>query len=103
MIVLLTKDGQHLLQADDFKRFSLHCTEARPPHAPAPVDGIVFESADVAWIAVEHLVAIMGERASPEWRQEVRTMIEKVEGYGWVSPDRRQLRAHIEWTSPHQP
>ena len=103
MIVLITKDGPHLLQADDFKSFSLHFPESKPLRAPAVPDSIVFESMDAVWIAVELLVALMGERASVDWRQGVQTMIEKVERFGWVSPDRSQLRAHVEWSSPQQP
>lgn len=103
MILLLAEGGQHLLQAEDFKRFSLHCGQARPERPPEPVEGVTFETAEVAWVAVDRLIALRGASASPEWLSALDAMIAKAEPYGWVSKDRRQVRAHVEWSSPQRP
>jgi hypothetical protein len=101
MIVLIATDGDHLLEPDDFKRFSVNLAEPKPAHPPART-GIVFESIEVAWVSVDHLIALRGPEATAAWRQALTAMISKAAAHGWVSPDGRQIRAHVVWDSPQR-
>lgn len=97
MIVYVSEGRASLDQAEDFRRFSVACVGARPEATPAGVDGVSFESPDVAWVSVDALVGMHGAAATPEWRQALAGMIEKARPHGWISPDGRSIRAHVTW------
>lgn len=83
--------------SDDFRRFNLLCSGARPETTPAGVPfDIRFENPDHAWVPVLSIAAIYGN-PDESWLSAMDEMIEKAAKAGWVSEDNRDVRAHAVW------
>lgn len=101
MVVTLTTDGALVQDADDCRR--LHVETALEGAAlRAAVEGTATGSVDAEG-AVWLDVAVLRSRArlaaaAADWPQRWAAMIAGAERAGWLSPDGRAVRAHVERT-----
>lgn len=49
-----------------------------------------------AWLEISWLRSAAGER-DREWQEAFVGMLERADTHGWLSEDRRRVRAHVEW------
>jgi hypothetical protein len=89
-----------LVEADDFRRFHVQLVgSADVAAAAAALQPVGRLDGDVAWIRLEGLRQLAGERRTPRWEAELARMLEFAKARGWLSADGREIQAHCEWGS----
>lgn len=98
-VEILTNGTLRLCEIEDFKRFSVTpafpVSELDEIRARIP-QTLVFETNDVAWVAVAAVRSLAGEHGD-NWDQRFHDMLEKVKPFGWFSEERQAIRAHVVW------
>jgi|KBSSwiStaDraftv2_1062776.scaffolds.fasta_scaffold29945_2 hypothetical protein len=92
MIIVPAGDGIDVLEALDFKRFSLRL-EAGATQAD---NSAVSFDGDTAWIAEAALRGWPRGRTLPGWQEGLSAMIAFARTKGWVRPGDGAVRAHVE-------
>jgi hypothetical protein len=93
-----------LVEPDDFTSFQL---TSRGPRDPGALDralgdlGRVDDDHAHAWLALDGLRALAGERAgTPAWSESFDGMVRYADSKGWLTPAGDAIRAHIEHLQP---
>ena len=106
-VVLGTEPHVALDEPDDFTRFHIAARGARDrSRLGAALSGAGAGALDgddalveVAWLRAAAAAGRAGagsaERA--DWEQGFTAMLDYAERKGWTGPDRRAVRAHVEW------
>jgi hypothetical protein len=91
--------GPQLVSADDLTSLSVR-VEASPVD-PAAISSMLRSAgagdvaADHVWLDISWLRAAAGT-PGPDWPQRFAAMLEYAQARGWLSPDGRRVRAHLE-------
>jgi hypothetical protein len=100
MYIRVTSGGVSLAEPEDTKKFSVSVGAA-----PADLDRVLRASGwgmtdgAEALINVEMVQRAASGRVTATWQDDFKTMIEYARRHGWLSPDGRFVRAHVETES----
>lgn len=100
MELLIQRNRASLLQnADDFKKF--HAEVRDPTMEDREILAALGPGAESAgeaefWISADHVRALAGRAADPDWQRNFTTMLETVRPYGWSSDDLTRIRVHVK-------
>ncbi|WP_144862890.1 hypothetical protein [Mesorhizobium sp. J18] len=84
-----------MIEADDFKRFSLRLrgvSGERPE-----ITNIVFVNDDEVLVGIDGICSIPGAPQTEEWLARFRKMVEYAASKGWVDALTSSIRSHVEW------
>jgi hypothetical protein len=99
MFISVGRDAKLMLcEADDFKR--LHVEAADGDMAPEEIKGALESIAsfdgDNFWVDVAALKALSGRSGDAGWERSFDSMIQSVQKFGWLSPDGKTVRCHLQ-------
>ena len=101
MIIRITSDRSiRLEEPTDFRKFKVACDLPAARHADvadANPDAVRFDDPKTAWVSIAALRAWDGLKDDQAWQDGLSAMIKAAEPHGWISPDKRAIKAHVEW------
>lgn len=99
MVIVVADGAVHLDEPEDCGAFKVvveHGSEDEARTALAAVGRM--PDRDTAWIRVDAVEAKAAGRVGDGWADEFATMLEFAATKGWLSDDRTEIQAHVEWS-----
>ena len=93
--------GVSVVEPDDLKRLSVESRLTDPGQVATALHraGAGRLDGDHAWLDTDFLRRTAAPAEPATWTTEFDAMIRYADRHGWVSPDGRQVRAHVDWTA----
>lgn len=98
MVVVVTHDVVRLDEPENCGSFKVVVeagTENQVMQALAQVGRMADH--DSAWIRAAAVAEMAEGRVGDDWPAGFKTMLDYAAGKGWLSDDRTEIQAHIEW------
>lgn len=94
-----TDGALSLHRPDDFKAFKVVLHAA--PYSSEQLqrnfaDVARFENDQVCWVSQRGLQVLAGPLATPQWLQNLASMVAKARPHGWIDDATGDIRAHVE-------
>jgi len=100
IIAIATNNTVAIEEPEDFRKFKVAVAQPASAYeavAKSNPEIVAFDDAETAWVSVAALKGWEGLKEAPAWQEGLDAMIEKARPYGWISPDGRSIKAHVEW------
>lgn len=98
MVIVVDGDSVRLDEPEDLKGFKVVVEsgdEASAVQALASVGRLV--DRETAWIRRGAVRALAHGRVDDDWDAEFDAMLEYAASKGWLTDDRSEIQAHVEW------
>jgi len=98
MVIVVTAGGVVLDEPADFKGFKVVVRGGDEETARAALAGVGrLADRDTAWIRADAVRSMAAGRVPAEWDTEFGAMLDYAATKGWLSADRSEIQAHVEW------